>query len=85
MVIISARKYDFKDEKTGKQIQGYSCYGISENVSPSPDVYGWYVEKFSISTDAFVSLGIEQLIASGQEVLPVYNRYGKVANLSLTK
>lgn len=79
MIIIGAKKYDFKDNETGRQIKGFSCYGLHN--TNNPNIVGYDVEKFSLSEEMFFKLRIDELIKNQKSVTPIYNRYGKVESV----
>ena len=72
--VIGFQKIDFKDQKTGNQVQGYSLF-----VTSAPDndkIVGTKCEKIFIASQY-----VDYVPALGDDIMILYNRYGKVSSI----
>lgn len=72
--VIGFRKVSFRDEKTKKQVEGFSLFlvrpGTGENMT------GDEAQKIFISSEY-----VEYQPYLGDEVELIYNRYGKISSI----
>lgn len=83
--VLGVRPYSFKDDKTGKLIEGATLHVV--NSSPDDeDVTGSIVERLSLSKPVMEDLarkcgGIAGVV--GLSITPVYNKRGKIREVLL--
>lgn len=72
--IIGFRKLSFMDQKTNKQVNGYSLFmvrpGSGENMT------GDEAQKLFISSEY-----VDYVPSLGEQVQLIYNRYGKISSI----
>lgn len=72
--VIGFRKLSFKDEKTGKQVNGYSLFlcrpGTGDNMT------GDECQKIFISSEY-----VDYTPYLGETISLIYNRYGKISSI----
>lgn len=56
MRVEGARRYSFKDEKTGRTVEGVNVYYKEVNEQPDADVLGSIQKKVSLPYDSFSEL-----------------------------
>lgn len=69
--VVGFRKVDFTDQKTGKQVRGYSLH--LGRPFTSADAAGTEVRKEFISSDY-----VAYVPSVGDHIKLLYNRYGKI-------
>lgn len=78
VLILGARPYDFKDDKTGKQITGVSCHVLPlENPDPA-NVIGLLPTKYSLTQAEFALYASYSLPARAEIELDVNLNTGKI-------
>lgn len=72
--VIGYQKIDFKDQKTGNQVSGYNLFLISE--PETTNITGTKCEKIFISSQY-----VDYTPALNDDIVILYNRYGKVSSI----
>lgn len=77
--IVGFKPYDFRDEKTGRQVRGYSVW-VTEEEDPSSGVCGLTAKKVSVNFDNLVNEFVPQV---GADVIFYYNERQKVIDVKV--
>lgn len=76
--VVGFRNVNFTDEKTKKQISGYSLFLLRDPNEDEDKVTGQVCEKLFISSE-YVKYSPEL----GDEIILMYNKYGKVGSIQV--
>lgn len=82
MLLVGINPYNFADQKTGQQIQGYTCHVLNDR--PDSQFFaGRETFKFSLNEKRMIEFlqgrNIDDVVDT--EVKVIYNKYGKVSEL----
>ena len=84
MKIIGYVRSDFVSKKDGKKVEGYATF-ISEPIPAEADGGGVRVEEVYLSLAKLDSLSMDLPSLLGHEVSLLYNKYGTVARIEVSK
>lgn len=70
--VVGFRPYDMKAKDTGATLKGVTVFVLADD----PNVTGKMADKFSLSDEKLSASGWYPKV--GDEIEPVYNKYGKV-------
>ena len=76
--VVGFRSVNFTDEKTNKQINGYSLFLLRAPNDDENKVTGQICEKLFVSSEY-----VKYTPELGDEIVLVYNKYGKVSSIQV--
>ena len=76
--VVGFRSVNFTDEKTNKQINGYSLFLLRSPNAYENKVTGQICEKLFVSSEY-----VKYTPELGDEIVLVYNKYGKVSSIQV--
>lgn len=76
--VVGFRSVNFTDEKTNKQINGYSLFLLRSPNDDENKVTGQICEKLFVSSEY-----VKYTPDVGDEIVLVYNKYGKVSSIQV--